>query len=184
MRLAIGNAQWPMIWPTPYAMTTSLRVGGTDPTRLLLPVVPAASQPKPKFLPIVPPSEALAGYEPIDTGTTSGYGEISSIDRNPQRHSTRVTATNDSASRMPWGEEYNTETITHETQDEHPENTSVKGEYSTTVKLKDRTLRWENTVVIRSDRDNFHYRSVKRLLRDGAVVREKAFEDTIPRDHQ
>lgn len=33
IRLAVSNAQWPMIWPTPYAMTTSLHLGGDDPSR-------------------------------------------------------------------------------------------------------------------------------------------------------
>ena len=28
IRLSVGNAQWPMFWPTPYAMTTRLHLGG------------------------------------------------------------------------------------------------------------------------------------------------------------
>ena len=56
--------------------------------------------------------------------------------------------------------------------------------YRTTVKLPDRTLLFENHVQIRSDRANFYYSSVKRLSKDGVLVREKRFEDTIPRDHQ
>jgi len=117
-------------------------------------------------------------------GTPSGYGEISSVQRNPQTGSARVLATNNSAHRYPWGEEFNTETITHEANDRHPEATSVRGDYSTTVKLKDRTLRWESTVVWRSDRDHFYYTGSRRLLKDGVLVREKAWDESIPRDHQ
>jgi putative CocE/NonD family hydrolase len=40
IRVAVSNALWPMIWPTPYAMTTSLELGGTNGSRLLLPVIP------------------------------------------------------------------------------------------------------------------------------------------------
>lgn len=187
MRLAVGNAQWPMIWPTPYPMTTSLYLGGPDPTRLLLPVVYPGERPRPSrpsFLPPVTDEPSLPGYETLDTGTSSGYGEISSIDRNPQRHSTRVTATNESAVRYPWGEERNTETIVHEAEDAHPETTSVRGEYSTTVALPDRTLRWEIRVHFRSDRQNFYYTGVRRLLKDGVLLREKTWEQTIPRDNQ
>jgi len=36
----------------------------------------------------------------------------------------------------------------------------------------------------RSDRDNFYYRGNRRLLKDGVLVREKSWEDRIPRDHQ
>ena len=60
----------------------------------------------------------------------------------------------------------------------------MRGEYATTVKLKDRTLRWENRVELRSDRLNFYYSSTKRLLKDGVLLREKSWQETIPRDFQ
>jgi predicted acyl esterase len=185
MRLAVGNAQWPMIWPTPYAMTTTLHLGGDRGSRLLLPVVPYADRPRPSFLSLQPEHEKLPGYESMDAGTTtSGYGEISSVDRNPRTGTATIVATNGSASRYPWGEERNTEKITHEARDGTPEATSVRGEYSTTLKLPGRTLVFEIRVQIQSDRESFHYTNVKRLLKDGVLVREKRFEDTIPRDHQ
>jgi uncharacterized protein len=183
MRLAVSNAQWPMIWPTPYAMTTTLHLG-PEGTRLLLPVVPYAERPRPTYLPIEPRGESLPGFETIDLGTPSGYGEISSVDRNPQKGTAKVVATSTSASRFPWGEEYNTESITHEAEDGRPEATSVRGEYGTTVKLKDRTLRFESVVVWRSDRANFYYTGTRRLLKDGTLIREKKWEQAIPRDHQ
>jgi len=183
IRLAVGNSQWPMIWPTPYPMTTTLHLGGPDPTRLLLPVVPRADRPAPKFLqPEADPK--LPGFEVLDEGTTSGYGEISSIERSPQRHAIKVVATNAGGMKYPWGTERNTESIVHEAQDDHPEATSVQGEYSTTVQLPDRTLRWEARLTFRSDRDNFYYTYFRRLLKDGTIVREKTWEDTIPRDYQ
>ena len=37
IRLAVNNAQWPMLWPTPEPMTTELKLGAS---RLTLPVVP------------------------------------------------------------------------------------------------------------------------------------------------
>ena len=183
MRLAVSNAQWPMIWPTPYSMTTTLHLG-PEGSRLLLPVVPRAERPRPRYLPIDGREDRLPGFEPIDVGTTSGYGEISSVDRNPQKGTAKVVATSTSASRFPWGEEHNTESITHEAKDGSPEATSVAGDYATTVKLKDRTLRWESRVVFRSDRENFYYSGLRRLIQDGRLVREKNWEQTIPRDHQ
>jgi uncharacterized protein len=184
IRLAISNAQWPMIWPTPYEMTTSLYLGGADATRLLLPVVPSMQRPKPAFLPPLEEHAKLPGFESLDDGTTSGYGEISSVERNPQRHTTRVVATNASATRYPWGEQRDTEKITHEAADLHPEATSVRGEYRTTVSLKEQTLTWESQVEMRSDREHFYFSSVRRLLKNGVLVREKTWTDTIPRDYQ
>jgi hypothetical protein len=181
MRLAINNSQWPMFWPTPYPMTTTLRLG--EPTKLLIPVVPEGKRPAPMFLAPVDEAE-LPGYETIDSGNVSGYGEISSIDRNPQRRSTRIMARNTSGSRYPWGTEQFEETITHEANDDHPETTSVRGEYQTTVELEDRTLRWESQMSFRSDLENFYYDYVRRLLIDGELIREKSWQDTIPRDYQ
>lgn len=193
VRFAVSNAQWPMLWPTPYSMTTTLHLG-PEGTRLLLPVVPPADgprdgkaqekRPRPEFLPIEADDERLPGYESIDLGTPSGYGEISSVERNPRTGAAKVVATNNSAHRYPWGEEYDTETITHEANDNHPETVSVRGEYGTTVKLKDRTLRFESVVVWKSDRENFYYNGTRRLLENGALVREKNWEQAIPRDHQ
>ena len=40
IRLAISNALWPMVLPTPYSMTTSLQLGGSNGSRLVLPAFP------------------------------------------------------------------------------------------------------------------------------------------------
>ena len=41
IRIAVNNAQWPMLWPTPFPMTTALQLG-PGASRLALPVVPHA----------------------------------------------------------------------------------------------------------------------------------------------
>jgi hypothetical protein len=183
IRLAVANAQWPMLWPTPYSMTTSLHLGGDDGTHLLLPVVPYEERPAPSFL---PPSEdpELPGFESLDEGTTSGYGEISSVDRNPRTGEVKVTATNGGGTRYPWGTERYRETIVHVTTDAHPESTSMEGEHRMEVELEHRTLIWEAELLFRSDLQSFYYTYTRRLLENGRLVREKAWQDTIPRDYQ
>ncbi len=37
IRFAVSNAMWPMFWPTPYTMTTSLDIGGVEGARVELP---------------------------------------------------------------------------------------------------------------------------------------------------
>ncbi len=183
IRLSVANAQWPMIWPTPYPMTTKLHMGAGG-TRLLLPVVPPADRPRPDFAPIPPPGPELPGFEAIDIGTPSGYGEISSVDRNPRTGHATIVATSASASRYPWAEERRTESIKHEAEDGKPESASVRGEYATEVKLPDRVLRWECVVTMTSDRVNFYYETTRRLRKDGVLVREKTWKETFPRDFQ
>jgi predicted acyl esterase len=183
IRFAISNAQWPMMWPTPYPMTTSLRLGGESASRLVLPIVPASDRAAPEFL---PPAESpqMPGFRSLDSGTSSGYGEISSVDRNPQTGEMTVTATNTGATQYPWGTETYREAIEHKTSDTHPEKTSMTGTHRLEVTLPDRVLLWEAELEFSSDLENFYYHYVRRVSENGELVREKTWDETIPRDFQ
>jgi predicted acyl esterase len=183
IRLSVNNAQWPMLWPTPCAMTPSLHLGGEGGSHLVIPVAPPGPGTAPEF---GPPTESpkLPGFESLDLGTNSGYGEVSSVDRNPQTGEVTVTATNAGATRYPWGTETYRETIEHRTSDAHPENTEVHGTHRMKVTLKDRVLLWEAGLSFTSDRDNFYYSYTRRLTENGELVREKTWTDTVPRDFQ
>jgi hypothetical protein len=183
IRLAVSNAQWPMNWPTPYPGTTSLYLG-PDASKVLLPVVPHADRLAPSYLPIPPKEARLAGYESIEMETPSAYGEISSVDRNPRTGKATVVATNQSAHRFPWGEERNTEKITHEAEDGKPEKTSLRGEYVKEIRLPGRVLRYESVVAFSSDRQNFHYSGTRKLFENDKLIREKNWEKDFPRDFQ
>ncbi len=183
VRLSVSNAQWPMFWPTSDPMTTLLKLGGASPTRVVLPVVPQVRRPRPAFLP-PDPDAPLPGYQALEGGTDSGYAEVSSIDRNPIHRATKIVAGNMSGMAYPWGTERTTERITHEAQEDHPEAVSVLGEYAAEVALAGRVLRWESCLSFRSDRKAFRYSYVRRLLKDGALVREKSWDEAIPRDFQ
>jgi hypothetical protein len=183
IRLSVNNAQWPMLWPTPYAMTTALQLGGPDGSRVTLPVVPYAKRPLPAFL-APAASPALAGFESLDTGTSSGYGEISSVDRNPQTGAATAVATNSGGHRYPWGTERYRETIRHAVTDDQPESASLLGTHRMEVELPGRRLTWEAELSFRSDRENFYYDYRRRLTENGKLVRERTWIDTIPRDYQ
>ena len=183
IRLSVSNSQWPMLWPTRDSVTTTLGIGGTSPSRVVLPVVPHEERPTPAFSP-PSPSSPYPGYRTLDAGNTSGYGEIGVIERITAQQTTKVTLTNSGGTEFPWGTERYLETITHEARDDHPEIASTVGSHTIEVELEDRTLTWEGSLSYRSDYDNFYYVYTRRLLQDGALVRERTFEDTIPRDHQ
>jgi len=183
MRLSVNNAQWPMLWPTPYPMTTTLRLGGDDGAHIILPVVPPGRGDAPDFLPPAP-APMLAGFESLDDGNPSGYGEVSSVIRNPQTGEATVTATNSGGMRFPWGTETYRETIEHRTSDANPENTSMKGTHRLEVALPGRLILWEAELDFSSDRDNFHYRYFRRVSENGKQIREKHWQETIPRDFQ
>jgi hypothetical protein len=182
IRIAMNNSQWPMLWPTPYAMTTDLHLGERG-ARVMLPVVPPGERPVPAFSP-PEASPELPGYATLDAGTSSGYGEISSVDRNPQTGDVRITATNTGGQRYPWGEERYHETIEHRVSDAAPEKASLLGTHRMEVTLPNRTLVWEAELSFTSDRGNFYYSYQRRLSENGKLLREKRWTDTIPRDFQ
>jgi putative CocE/NonD family hydrolase len=183
IRLSISNSQWPMFWPSRSPVTTSLYLGGNDPTRLLLPVIPYADRPAPQFVNPIPEPQ-MNGFETLDAGNISGYGEIGTIEKNTATGNTKIQAPNTGGDRYPWGTERYTEMITHETNDEHPEKTSMLGKHRMTVELKERTLIWEAELSFRSDSEHFYYTYTRRLFENKKLIREKTWEDTIPRDFQ
>ena len=183
IRFSVANAQWPMLWPTPYPMTTSLRLGVNSGSHVSLPVIPPGKTSIPDFQPIVT-YPGMPGYEAIDVGNASGYGEISSIDRNPQTGEVTAVATNTGATKYPWGTQTYRETIEHKTSDDHPENTSVKGTHRLEVTLPNRVVLWEAELDFSSDLENFYYRYVRRVSENGEVVRENEWEHTFKRDFQ
>ncbi len=186
VRVAVSNAQWPMLWPTPYPMTTTLRLGGENGSFVELPKLPIAPQGDRKSPEFLPPQAGpkYPGYESIDTGMPSGYGEISSVNRNPRTGEVTVTATNSGATKYPWGTETYQETIVHKTSDAHPENTSMTGTHRMEVQLEERTLLWEGELSFSSDRENFYYEYSRKISENGELVREKSWAETILRDYQ
>ena len=183
IRLAISNAQWPMLWPTPLPMSSTLAIGGETGARVELPVVPAGAERVPEFKsPVASPE--LQGYETLDAGNISGYAALTSIEQDPETAEAFGVASNTGATRYPWGVERFEEEIEHRTSDTNPARTSVVGRYKLTEELKDRLLEFEQTVDFRSDEENFYLKFHRWVLVNGELHTEKTWEDVIPRDFQ
>ena len=84
----------------------------------------------------------------------------------------------------PWGKETDFEEITYEVDDNHPESNSVQGEAAIVMALKDRTLTWRGHLSLTSDAKNFYYKYVREFDRDGKLLRQKTWDETVARDHQ
>jgi hypothetical protein len=172
-----------MHWPTPWLMTTTLQLGGQDGSQLVLPVVPPGSEQAPSFLPVVE-RPVLEGYESLNVATSSGYGEVESVVRDPRNGDATAIATNSSATRYPWGTELFRERIEHRTSDQHPEKTSVRGSHELEIRLEDRVLLLQGETSVSSDRENFYFEYSRRLNENGKLLREKSWSESIPRDYQ
>jgi len=183
IRVSISNSQWPMIFPTPYAMTTSLYFGKAGPSLITLPKVPREGVSVPQF-DLPEPSELLPG-----TRQTGGsFPGASLMVRNPQNHSTQMTYQGHEESSFPWGSIDNHEKMTYSVQEptggELIIQSSVLGEVENIVRLKDKTLTWRGELEFRGDADFFYYQFTRRLFNDSRLVRERTWKDKVRRDHQ
>ena len=183
IRIAISNAQWPMLWPTPMQMTSTLTIGGKNGARIDLPVVPNGEEYTPS-LKEPSTSPILSGYEVIDSGGAGGYAAIYSIQHDPETGGALGVATSSGATQSPWGIERFEEEIEHRTSDENPAYTSVIGRYKITEELKDRTLDFEQNVEFKSDEENFYLTFHRWVSINGELYKEKVWQEVIPRDFQ
>jgi len=179
IRVAISNALWPMVLPTPYSMITSLELGGADGSRLILPVVPAKGPPAPVFL---PPEPAEQRNDIQSTGELWPGGWTTT--RDEINHKTTVNWHGKSTTEYPWGKETDYESLTYNAEDDRPDISSVQGEAKSVFELKGRVLTWQGHLSVTTDQQNFYYKYTRELSKDGTMVKQKTWEKTIPRDHQ
>jgi uncharacterized protein len=179
IRVAISNALWPMMLPTPYSMTTSLELGGGAGSRIVLPVVPEHGTSPPAFSPPEPSEERTD----VKTEGFPWPGEWA-VERDEARHTATVRWKGKEGSQYPWGTETDYENLTYEADDAHPETSSVRGEAETVFALKHRTLTWRGHLLVTTDQTNFYYKYTRELLKDGTMIKSKTWQETIARDHQ
>ncbi len=179
IRVAISNALWPMILPTPYSMTTSLELGGERGSQLILPVVPVQSPPITPFGPPQPSDQRndLRSRGSILPGDWSVTHDL-------KERTTTAYWHGQSEEWYPWGKETDYENLTYTADDNHPETSAVQGEARTILQLKGRVLIWQGHLSVTTDQKNFYYKYTRELLKDGQMVKDKTWKETIPRDHQ
>ncbi len=179
IRLAVSNALWPMVWPTPYAMTTTLQMGGDTGSRLTLPLVPPSMYAAPQFAP-PGPSEARADFQSVGFPWPGDW----KTERDELNAKTKVTWTGKSEEIYPWGKESDFEGLIYVADDNHPEASSVQAEAEIVMAMKQQTLTWQGHLTLTSDAQNFYYKYTRQLFKDGQHIKQKTWQETISRDHQ
>jgi predicted acyl esterase len=179
IRLAVSNALWPMIWPTPYNMTTSVQLGTEGGSRLVLPLVPPSLYAVPRYA-VPEPSEERKDIVSIGFPFPGEW----TTERDQVNGKTKVIWSGKSSEEYPWGKETDLEKLTYWADDNHPETSSILGEADTTIVLQDRVLLWRGRLNLSSDATNFYYKYTRELLKDGQMVKTKTWEEIVPRDHQ
>ncbi|MBW2552004.1 MAG: CocE/NonD family hydrolase [Deltaproteobacteria bacterium] len=176
IRLSVSNSLFPMIWPTPHPMTTELHVGVVD-TRIELPVIPPADRRVPAFLPPEPREEPTEVHYLGGTSWLDNY----EYKRDLWRTTTSLQWRNFSE----WvnhGRNYRTDEWNYyETNDHRPAESRFYGEVKSTIDLKDRQLELRSTIEVRSDEKNFYVRIIRYLFKDDDLLRQREWNETIPR---
>ncbi len=182
IRLAVNNAQWPMIWPTPYPMTARISSSAAAPSFLKLPLLPPAAQKMGTPFPLPVADPVLPGYSALSAETGSGFAEVNEVLRDEESQTSRVVATNSGGDRYPWGTVRYEEHIAHSLSDPRPAEARVASRYSIVVNTGDRTLRWTGLLEFYSDEYHYYY-DYTRILEngEGEELRRKNWTERIPR---
>ena len=181
IRVAVSNAQWPMLWPTPYRMTTALRLGGRDGSLIELPIIPAQGPAPPPFA-APQPSEQPPGVS--TPGGDYAWPGSWTLARDELKGDTTVTWHGTSAMAFPWGSFEHREQLVYHIDDARPERASVEGEAESIERLHDRVLTYRGQLKVASDPTTFHYGASRSLWRDGVLLRTRTWQEDIPRDLQ
>ncbi len=182
IRVALSNALWPMNWPTPYPMTTSLLLGGDAASRIILPRVPVHGPAAPAFA-APEPIEEPPGITGLGGGGAAWPGTWTVLRDEAGQRSTVVWQGSTAVS-YPWGRFDHSEKLTYDVDDAHPDVARVQGDSEYIQAVQEHVLIWRGRLDVSSDAQTFFYKYTRTLLRDGAVVRTRTWEEPIPRDHQ
>jgi uncharacterized protein len=176
VRLSVSNAQFPMIWPTPYPMTSVVHLG-TEKSVLELPVIPPVPT-RQVNLPAPEPRQERPDVKDIDVpGVPSQvvrYDPLSGVSSVQWKFGYAWTI---GATRYD-----NTEQENYETNESNPSSSRFLGVEVHRIRRTGRDLRLETTIDIRSDSTAFHVRVLRRISEKGKLVRSKEWKESIPRE--
>lgn len=133
VRLALSNALWPMIWPTPRQATAAVQVGD-GATCVMLPVLADSAadgtqQPEPQF----PRPAPASGPEGVRS-----WGTMVPVRWAVSRDSGGTAAVSwrgTSGTEFPWGRVADEEYLRYQVHDERPAEASARGEARTEIHL-------------------------------------------------
>lgn len=175
IRIAVTNAQFPMMWPSPRAMTTSLVVG-TSATAVELPIVPlTAGQ-----LAVLPAPESRAHAPDSHDGPLPEPG-ISRISHDQLAGTTTVQLFTSWAYNVDARQLTNTEHETWQTTDADPGHSRFLGEEWHRLAAGSRKVDLRTRIEIDSDSTELHVIFKRQISSGGRVVREKSWDERLPR---
>lgn len=175
IRLSVASGDWPNVWPTPEPATNTVYFGGTTPSRLILPTVPAQGSAKPpEFLPSRQTKlrHADAVRPPVwQTTMNMLNGHVA------------VTIINEGESRL------NEHTVMQrklsvrcEVDPRNPAGASAHGQTMLGIVRSNQTIRGTSDVVVQASRTHFHVTINLEVRVNDALHFSKRWVETIRRE--
>ncbi len=178
IRLAVANAQFPMIWPSPTPGITSLLLGGD--TWLELPVVPVKNETSQAcVLPPPEPSDAAPFGKELEKNAP-----VFKPDRDEQTGDSTFSTSSDITWTIRDNKFQSSESYRWNVNDARPANARYQGERRNVFTIGDNEIALSTQARIESDASYFHVTFTKTLRQNGSLVREKTWADRIPRVYQ
>jgi uncharacterized protein len=180
IRISVCNADFPNLWPTPYAMTTKLHVTQARPSRITLPV--SSSKPQPNFR---RPSEIAANAKAPDIPA-----DVWQVTRDETNQTLSVFREWRRAADLPGHDGNEAAATTSEVHtlvctasDLQPAFTKVVAQATQTVKHGADVVEASATLTVQSNETQLHFVVERKVARNGVAVRGDSREEVIPRDH-
>lgn len=177
IRIAVSNAQFPMIWPTPHRMTTELQAGA-GASYVDLPIVPEGS-------PVALPKDIAPDEKPSDASSI-GYKPLTffKIVRDDPDGITEVQS-EEGAEFMVKGRHFRTKNVlSYWVDNTNSASSGFKGDGLEEINIGGRQLLILAHIEVTSSADSFHAIVNKSIQENGLIVATKTWDEIIPRDFQ
>ncbi|HVT62883.1 MAG TPA: CocE/NonD family hydrolase C-terminal non-catalytic domain-containing protein, partial [Legionellaceae bacterium] len=179
IRVVITNAQFPMIWPTPYPMTTKLMVNG--PSKIDLPIAPTPLDKNPFLPPVTTSSVSLPS-------NTNVLRDIPFTSFKVIHHKDRVIARAKEGYRLKIKQSvydclYSVQYSVH---NKFPANASFigKGRVIITQTHPKRMIKIQSFFHIRSDLKYFYVTVTRKIIMPNQKIHSHTWKERIKRDFQ
>lgn len=176
VRLAIANAQFPMIWPVEGPLTSTLRLG-TTATRLELPVIPYEPRPAPAFLPPEPRERRPDARELPSAGWPALHRTV----RDDRAGTVSVEWYGSDRYEIRGRRHRQEELSVYSTRMTAPAAASFHGDASHWVEWPGRSIRLRTRMEVVTDAASVHATVRRQILENGRLVRDREWRERIPR---
>jgi predicted acyl esterase len=176
IRVKVNNSLFPMIWPTPYPMTTHLFLG-EESTCMELPVIPYKTPVLPNFRAPEPREYRPDASEVENKGWPHEYRVIHDL----LSETTTVEWKAEERFTIRENQYLITDSISYRTDKKNPADSGFVGESERDIRIGNRTIRLKTLVTVQSDEKHFFVVFTRRLWENGTLIREKEWKETIPR---